>query len=469
MFSLANLPARATIPQLLATPAARSLRMALDTVALGSTATYSQLHLVAGPVVQQFYAQRNFAPAWTHLDSLTWNQQARQALALLRSAPEFGLDPLTYSWSALSALPDSLQLPPTKTATTATLAGFELRLTDALLRFSTHLRYGRLHPLTLTPTEFTQPHAQEAISGLLQALTSPNFSPTFLTCQPTSRAYQQLQQAWSHTLRLYPDSLRPTTGNAADFRRVALNLERLRWDVHLPDSGDYALVNIAAYQLHLVQRGQVVQTHRIVVGKPATPTPTLDSRITVFVTAPEWRVPYSIAVNEILPELQHNPGFLSDNNYFLLDYRGRRVNPWRVNWQRLTPQAFPYTIRQTAGRHNALGNMVFYFTNQHGIYLHDTPARALFREPKRARSHGCIRIEKPLDLATFLLKREAQQGALPDIHRNIASHERCRYDLAQGLPIRVRYYTCDVQNKQIRFYADIYCQDEAVATAFFKP
>lgn len=454
----------APTPPLPVSAATLALRTALDTVALGSAATYKQLRLQAGPAVQQFYSQRDFAPVWTQLDSLTWNQQARQALAVLRRAPEFGLDPDTYSWLALSALPDSLQLPRPQTLT---LAGFELRLTDALLCFATHLRHGRLHPLTLTPTALT--HPQEAVNGLLHALSSSAFAPAFLRCQPTSRAYQQLQQAWSHTLRQQPDSLRPTTGNAADFRRVALNLERLRWEAQLPDSGDYALVNIAAYQLTLIQGGQVVQSHRIVVGKPATPTPTLDSRITVFVTAPEWRVPYSIAVNEMLPELQADPGFLADNNYFLLDYRGRRINPWRVNWQRLTPQTFPYTIRQTAGRHNALGNIVFYFTNQHGIYVHDTPARALFREPKRARSHGCIRIEKPLELAAFLLKRENQQAALSDIRRSIASHDRCRYDLAQGLPIRVRYYTCEVQNNRIRYYSDIYCQDEAIAAAFFRP
>lgn len=446
--------------------AALVLRTALDTVALGSAATYAQLGLQAGPAVQQFYAQRNFTPAWIHLDSVGWTHGAQQALALLQSAPEFGLDPATYTWAVLAALPDSLDR---TTAKTTTLASFELRLTDALLRFATHLRYGRLHPLTLTPATLTQAQSQEAVEGLRQALAAPELAPTFLACQPAGRAYRQLQQAWSNTLRQHPDSLRPNTGNAADFRRVALNLERLRWELPLADSGDYALVNIAAYQLQLIRNGQVVQSHRLVVGKPDTPTPTLDSRITVFITAPEWRVPYSIAVNEILPELQHDPGFLNDNHYFLLDYRGRRVNPWRVNWQRLTPQTFPYTIRQTAGRHNALGNMVFYFTNQHGIYLHDTPARTLFQEPKRARSHGCLRIEKPLELAAFLLKRESQQAALPDIRRSIATHDRCRYDLAQGLPIRVRYYTCDVQNNSIRYYSDIYCQDEAVAAAFFRP
>ncbi|WP_375436142.1 L,D-transpeptidase family protein [uncultured Hymenobacter sp.] len=466
LVSLANDGNRASSPPKPAAVAMLSLRVVLDTAALGSTATYAQLGLQAGPAVQQFYAQRNFAPAWTRPDSGGWNGNAQQALALLRSAPEFGLDPATYAWPTLLALPDSLRR---STQAASNLAGFELRLTDALLRYALHLRYGRLHPTTLLPIPLDKVQTQEAVDRLKLALTDTLLGPGFLRCQPASRAYQQLQQAWSKTLRAVPDSLRPSTGNAADFRRVALNLERLRWDASLPDSGDYALINIPAYQLQLIRAGRVVQTHRVVVGKAATPTPTLDSRIAVFVTAPEWRIPYSIAVTEILPELQNDPGFLAAHNYRLLDYRNRVVNPWRVNWQRVTPQTFPYTIRQAAGRRNALGNIVFYFANQHGIYVHDTPSRSLFREPRRDRSHGCIRVEKPLDLAAFLLKREGQLAALPDMRRSIATRQKCRYDLAQGLPIRIRYYTCEAENNRLRYYSDIYCQDETLAAALFKP
>ncbi|MBC8083400.1 MAG: L,D-transpeptidase family protein [Hymenobacter sp.] len=454
-----------TAPPGAGTVAMLSLRVVLDTAALGAVATYAHLGLRAGPAVQAFYEQRDFIPAWTRPDSGGWNRSAQQALKLLRAAPEFGLNPATYAWATLLTLPDSLRRP----AAAGSLAGFELRLTDALLRYAVHLRYGRLHPRTLRPTALSEIQRREAVSRLAQALADSTLAPDFLRCQPATRPYQQLQQAWSKTLSAIPDSLRLATGNAADFRRVALNLERLRWDASLPDSGDYALVNIPAYQLQLIRDGRVAQTHRVVVGKADTPTPNLTSRIAVFVTAPEWRMPYSIAVNEILPELQDDPGFLADNNYRLFDYRNRPVNPWRVNWHRVTPKTFPYTIRQAAGRDNALGNIVFYFANQHAVYLHDTPARALFREPRRARSHGCIRVEKPLELAAFLLRREGQLAALPDMRRSITTHARCRYDLAQGLPIRIRYYTCEVVSNRLRYYSDVYCQDEALAAALFKP
>lgn len=448
--------------------AVATLRTLLDTVALGSTATYAKLELKAGFAVQSFYLQRNFAPAWTHPDS-GWNHTATQALSLLKRAPEFGLNPASYAWPLLQTLPDSLQH---AASVAGSLSGFELRLTDALLRYATHLRYGQLQPFTTSPTELNGPATEQSIALLTHAVAAAKFEQAFLECQPASSAYRALQQAWRRTLpadSVLAAQKQPAYGNAADFRRVALNLERLRWDIALPDSEAYILVNIPAYSLQIIDKGKVVQTHRVVVGKPETPTPTLNSRLATFMTAPEWRVPHSIAVREILPELQDDPGFLADNNYRLFDGRNHLVNPWRVRWSRITPQNFSYTVRQKAGRHNALGNLVFYFANQHAIYLHDTPARALFREQRRARSHGCVRVEKPLELATYLLRQEHQQAALPDIRRNLATHTTCRYDLAQGIPIRIRYITCEAQNNRLRFHPDIYCQDEELAAVLAFP
>lgn len=446
-------------------PEVLSVRSLLDTVALGPAATYAQLGLQAGAAVQTFYSQRNFSAAWTQPE-MGWNEAARQALTLLRRAPEFGLDPDTYAWSDLLALPDSLGR---ATTMAGSLPGFELRLTDALLRYATHLRHGRLLPGSLTRIELTPTSTLQAAERLQTALGAGTFGPEFLRCQPSTQAYTQLQQAWSARLTQLTDSLQPNWGNAADFRRVALNLERLRWEAAQPDTAEYALVNIPAYTLQVIKDGHVVQAHRVVVGKSQTPTPSLDSHINVFITAPDWRVPYSIAAHEILPELQNDPSFLADNHYRLFDYRNRPVNPWQVRWSRITPETFPYTIRQTPGRHNALGSIVFYFANEHAIYVHDTPAKSLFRQPQRARSHGCIRLEKPLELAAYLLQRENQQAALPSMRRSIAHQEKCRYDLARGLPIRVRYFTCEARNGHLYFYQDVYCQDEQLAAALVAP
>ncbi|WP_157807193.1 L,D-transpeptidase scaffold domain-containing protein [Hymenobacter chitinivorans] len=440
------------------------LRALLDTAALGAPATYARLGLQAGAVVQTFYAQRGFEPAWTDA-SAGWSSPAREAVQLLGRAREFGLRPATYGHSLLVALPDSLAAATTTDARSRQLATFELRLTDALLRYAAHLRAGQLDARTLQPVPLGGEAARQATAALEQALAAATLAPALLQGQPRSFTYRQVQQAWSQQLAV-TDSL-GLTGNEADFRRVAVNLERLRWETPAADTGEVALVNIPAFRLQILKNGRVVQSHRVVVGKPETPTPTLSSRLIVFVTAPDWRVPYSIAVREILPQLQDDPSFLYDNHYRLYDARGRLVNPWHVPWRTVTPETFPYTIRQTAGRHNALGNIVFYFSNQHSVFLHDTPARSLFQRPQRALSHGCVRVEKPLALATYLLRRENQQAALTSVRRSIAQREKCRFDLAQGLPLQIRYYTCQADNGRLQFYADVYCQDEPLLAALF--
>ena len=414
------------------------LRQLLDTRALGTAATYQRLGLRMGPAVGSFYHANDYTARWTQ--ETGWNPQATEALQLLGRAAEFGLTPEAYSWQHLLTLPDSLRLPTPNEARGQQLATFELRLTDALVSYLYHLRRGTLHPGTLRPAGPDSLTCQQTAAQLHQALNSPSLTAAILRQQPPQLAYHLLQTTWSRALRASPaDSLRLMQDTVAGFQRVAINLERMRWEA-AADS-EYAVVNIPAYQLQIIKKGQVLQTHRVIVGKPELPTPVLSSRIIVFVTAPEWRVPYSIAVREFLPELQRDPGYLYDNHYRLYNGRGRLINPWHVNWARITPATFAYSIRQRAGSFNALGSVVFYFPNQQTVFLHDTPGRAAFTRPERALSHGCVRVEKPLKLAEYLLRREGQAKAIREMYASVTTHDKRRFDLAVGLPIYLRYYT----------------------------
>lgn len=442
-----------------------SLRSLLDTRALGPTATYRALGLTGGAAAHTFYARHDFATHW--IAETGWNTQAKQALALLARAADVGLDRNRYAWASLQGLPDSLRLADTARQPQQ-LALSELRLTDALLQYLLHLQRGRLLPNTLTAA--TTPDSTTTLQladQLYQALQAPQLTTALLRYQPTARSYRLLQSAWAKALHASPaDSVRLMQDSVQGFRRVALNLERLRWAA--PTDSEYAVVNIPAYRLQLIRNGQVVQTHRVVVGKPESPTPVLSSRIAVFVTAPEWRVPYSIAVREFLPELQQDPSYLYDHHYRLYDWRGNRVNPWRVNWQKVTPEKFPYTIRQQAGSFNALGSVVFYFPNQQTVFLHDTPTRNAFARPVRALSHGCVRVEKPFALAEYLLRRENRAAELTGMYQSVRSHRKQRFDLQQSLAIYLRYYTCEADNGRLVFLPDIYQQDKPLAAALFE-
>lgn len=442
------------------------IRALLTTHTHSPAATYQQLGLQAGPLVQQFYAPHDYATYW--IEEAGWNAQATQALHLLSQAADFGLSPRRYAWSSLVALPDSLRRAGNRAARYQQLALFELRLTDALLRYAQHLQRGQLQPHTVLPAPPPTDSlvARAAVTALHEALRAPDLGAALTRLQPSTRGYRLLQSAWARALHASPtDSARLMQDSLTGFRRVAVNLERLRWET--PADSEYLVVNIPAYRLQLIKHGQVLRTHRVIVGKPEMPTPVLSSRIVVFVIAPEWRVPYSIAVREFLPELQRDPGYLYDNHYRLYDGRNRLINPWRVNWARVTPATFAYSIRQRAGSFNALGNVVFYFPNQQTVFLHDTPARAAFTRPERALSHGCVRVENPLKLADYLLRRDKKVQELEPMYASVRSHEKRRFDLTTGLPIYLRYYTCETDRGQLRFLPDIYHQDAALSAALF--
>jgi murein L,D-transpeptidase YcbB/YkuD len=184
-------------------------------------------------------------------------------------------------------------------------------------------------------------------------------------------------------------------------RQVELNLERWRW---IPRQlGDpYVMVNVPGFELELVSDRSVAMRSRIVVGKAYTPTPVFSDRIVGVLVNPPWNVPESIAVGEYLVELRKDPRALERQGLRLLEVEGgetRDVDPATVDWSRVDEKKFPYRIRQDPGPDNALGRLKFELTNEFHVYLHDTPATHLFGRSERGLSHGCIRVERPVELA----------------------------------------------------------------------
>ncbi|WP_235917372.1 L,D-transpeptidase family protein [Hymenobacter busanensis] len=410
--------------------------------------------------VRRFYAALNFAPAWT--SPAGWLPLSADALRLLTRAPEFGLLPAEYELPALLHLTDSLQCPGASAATRLVQrVRCELLFTKALLNLGQHLQKGRLAEQPFT-TGTTVPPDPDAANMLLRARRSGSVAASLLALQPTGRSYVRLLWAWQHLLRTDTAAarrLRPT---------VAINLERLRWEPAADSL--YVVVNIPSYTLQVVRGPQVVRSFRVIVGETPTPTPELYSHIRFFETSPEWRVPHSIAVGEMLPRLRRNPGYLGANNFLLYDRQGKVVNPRSIKWQTVTPETFVYSIRQIACCDNALGNVVFRFPNPHDIFVHDTPTRELFNKRSRALSHGCIRLEKPLQLASFLLRRDygsKAQSRIDLMWDSVYSGYGKFFPLRNPVPIVVRYVTCEADGPQLRLLPDVYGRDEALQKRFF--
>jgi murein L,D-transpeptidase YcbB/YkuD len=245
-------------------------------------------------------------------------------------------------------------------------------------------------------------------------------------------------------------------------RQIILNMERLR---HQASSfGDrYIVVNIPDYQLRVIDKGQSVLNMRVVVGRPDWPTPTFQSTMTHLVMNPYWVVPEGITRREIIPKMLENPTYLQSQNIELLKGYGQDmqiINPASINWSTVSARNFPYRFRQRPGSRNALGRIKFKFPNRFHVYMHDTPARALFAKTKRAFSHGCVRLEQPTELAAYLLQDNPAWN-LERIEQSIQGGRPRHVNLKQPIDVHLIYLTAWVDaDGRVQFRPDIYGLDK---------
>lgn len=248
---------------------------------------------------------------------------------------------------------------------------------------------------------------------------------------------------------------------ATRLRTLELNLERWRW---LPPTFErrYLLVDIPAYTLSGVEDGRTAWTMRVVVGKEFTPTPVFSGAMTYLELNPTWSVPQSIVVNEILPALQRDPGYLAQNHMRVITSDGEPVSGEDVDVAALTSGRLG--IRQDSGDDNALGKIKFMFPNRFNIYLHDTPGHH-FAEEDRALSHGCIRVERPLDLAEYVLQGSTT-WTMDRVNEALAAGATQVVSLPHPLPVHVVYWTAGVDDQgRTQFRDDIYHLDGRLSEA----
>lgn len=249
--------------------------------------------------------------------------------------------------------------------------------------------------------------------------------------------------------------------------QIRVNLERWRW---LPrDLGARRVeVNIAGFRLRVVEDGRTVLPLRVIVGKRYTRTPVFSASMTYLVLNPYWNVPASIARGEILPDLQADPSYLTRNRYRLFTGSGpgaSEVDPASVDWSQVTARDFSYFVRQEPGAGNSLGRVKFMFPNPYSVYLHDTPQRALFDRAQRIFSHGCIRVEKPVELAAFLLRDDPDWTA-ERIQQVIDSGQQRTLTLAEPVPVHVLYWTAWIDDEgTVQWREDVYDRDPPVLQA----
>lgn len=252
-------------------------------------------------------------------------------------------------------------------------------------------------------------------------------------------------------------------------RQIAINLERWRW---LPRNlgRRHVLVNQAGFELFVMDGRKNVDRRRVIVGKPYHQSPMFSDEIIYAEFNPTWTVPASIAGKEMLPKIRNNPAYLMDKGYTLYtswSQGAAPANPFAIDWSAVSSSRFPYRIVQEPGPRNALGQVKFIFPNKFSVYLHDTPSRNLFSRTGRAFSHGCIRVEKPLDFARLIFS--LQGGLNPNrVAPIVESRERTRVNLAQKLPVHLAYFTAWVNDDGVPlFFEDVYKRDRLVSRFLF--
>ena len=251
-------------------------------------------------------------------------------------------------------------------------------------------------------------------------------------------------------------------------KQISINLERWRW---LPRNlgKRHVLVNQAGFELFIMNGRKIYDRRRVIVGKPFHQSPMFSDEIIYSEFNPTWTVPSSIAGKEMLPKILDNPAYLQDKGYTLYTSwkeGAAPANPFAIDWSTVSSKKFPYRIVQEPGPRNALGQVKFIFPNKFNVYLHDTPSRALFSRTGRAFSHGCIRVDKPLDFARKIYR--LQGGLDPNsVDQIIQSKERKRVNLKEKLPVHLAYFTAWIDDGVPLFFDDIYKRDRLVSKYLF--
>lgn len=247
--------------------------------------------------------------------------------------------------------------------------------------------------------------------------------------------------------KIYPSNIKDMNIPVGKrIKTLIVNMERCRWiSSDITKAKELIAINIPAYQLTYFRNGVPELRSNVVVGKVMNQTVIFSAPMKYIVFSPYWNIPKSILEKEILPGIQKNANYLVEHNM-----------EWHGDY-----------VRQKPGPKNSLGLIKFLFPNSNAIYLHDTPAKSLFNKEDRAFSHGCIRVEKPIELATLILKDDKKWDKQKIIEAMNSGEEKW-YTLKNKIPVYIGYFTAWVDDKgKIHFYEDIYNRDDELAALLF--
>ena len=409
--------------------------------------------LVYPELIRRFYERENYQPVL--ISRFLSDHSIEGFLGYLSQAGRHGLNPELFGLTAIQKQYDQYLGQGAVSGKEGYRNSMELELSvaSALIKYSSVLQYGLADPAKICPhySTLTLRPDSAAISHILQVQSLRKYLDSI---QPKNRQYLALQRALNAEARTAMKSKEEVC------MALVVNLERLRWK-NQPSGQTLVRVNIAAFNLDVLNQGKSILQMKVCVGeKGEKETPQLNSMIYSVQVNPVWNIPQSIARNETTKNAAEDRYYLANNNINVYK-KGKLIgDPESIDWSMADPDE--YSFKQQPGEQNALGRIKFLFKNESSVYLHDTPLQSPFKKEMRAISHGCVRVEKPLELVLALF---GQNDKYEQIKRAMSSgYPKAKFiGLPKPVPIWITYFTAWAdQSGLIHLYKDVYQLDPLV-------
>ena len=350
------------------------------------------------------------------------------------------------------------------------MAELELVTANSLIKYSSAVQYGVVNPKNIYRRYFTATRQADSTS-INQALNATELKVYLDSIQSKDPQYIALQKAYTSS------TIIPGTSAEESKRIFLVNLERLRWK-NKPAENKYVIVNIPDFHLDVIDSGRSVLGMKVCVGKgrnmdyaknlmnyqdtdqvdkPVHETPLLSSLIYEAEVNPVWNIPESIANKEIIVQAANDKYYLSNKNINVMK-NGKKVDDVEsIDWA--SANKSEYSFQQQPGADNSLGKVKFLFKNKSSVYLHDTPAQLPFAQSMRAVSHGCVRLQKPLDFAHAIFGDGPKYNL---IAKDMATDKPDPTEIAlhKKMPVYITYITCWADSTgTLQYRKDVYGQD----------
>lgn len=342
---------------------------------------------------------------------------------------------------------DSVGIDTTRFATITTDS--KAVISDKLSRLLVEIRYGK------KPSRVAYSGLKETIDSTWGKQAASAFSPVQLQQTATFGPYNQLVGHYNRLRNRANAS--PAVADTLRLIRQTLNFYRY---TNRFEADKFVLVNIPAGELNVFDRdGKRLLPMQVIAGKADKRTPCMTTYIKGIVAYPYWNVPRGIALEEMLPRMKRDLSYIYNQNLQILDEKDKEVDPEEIDWENLSATNFPYRVRQASGCENSLGLIKFELENPLAIYLHDTNSRDLFTlTTDRWRSHGCVRVQKPVELANLVLGKQTFDAGFMD--RCLIDQKPKTLAIPKPVPVFIAYNTADVDaSGKLRIYRDVYALD----------